>query len=62
MITGALVFIGLSGIAIVMLFVAKEVIEQMTRHNDLLEADLRSKGVDLDKAIADAATRAAADK
>ncbi|MNR64690.1 hypothetical protein D3C85_1874260 [compost metagenome] len=62
MITGVFVFIGLSGLTIGMLFVAKEVIEQMTRRNDLLEADLRSKGVNLDKAIADSATRAAADK
>lgn len=62
MITGMLVFIGLSGIALVLLFAAKEVIEQMTRRNDLLEADLRSKGVNLDKVITDSATRAAADK
>ena len=62
MIAGILVFIGLLALTIVVLFAAKEIIEQMTRHNDLLEADLRSKGVSLEKVITDSATRAAVDE
>lgn len=59
---GLLVFVGLSGIAIVILLAAKEIIEQMTRRNDLLEAELRANGVSLDKVTGDAALRATDDE